>query len=207
MAKKYKDKILLGTIDVAIWDSLAEDLHLEPDKFPAFAIKEPTRGHCFPLNRPQQLSAQVLSTFVQDFIDGKLKPTIKSEPVPDKQEGPIIVIVGHTWDDIVINNDTDVLVYYYTQWCGPCKAMYPTYEKLAKLGASSDRVTIAKIDADANDVSDDIRGFPWFKLFPAGSKEKPVLYDGPWTVEGWANFVRDHGGHHIDVLLESNAND
>jgi protein disulfide-isomerase A1 len=211
LAKKYKDRILFGTVDVKIFDSLADDLHLEPDKWPAFAIREPVKGQRFPLNHCQQLSEQVLDTFVKDFIDGKLKPTIKSEPIPGTQEGPVIVIVGHTYDDLIINNDKDVLVDYYTQSCVPCKAMAPIYEKLANLYASnstsSDRVTIAKIDAEANDVPGDIRGFPTFKLFPAGSKESPVLYDGPWTVEDFANFVRDNGKHKIDVLLKDNTSD
>lgn len=211
LAKKYKDKILFGTVDVKIFDSLADDLHLEPDKWPAFAIREPVKGQRFPLNHCQQLSEQVLNTFVKDFIDGKLKPAIKSEPIPETQQGPVTVIVGHTYDDLVINNEKDVLVDYYTQSCAPCKAMAPIYEKLANLYASnptsSDRVTIAKIDAEANDVPGDIRGFPTFKLFPAGSKESPVLYDGPWTIEDFANFVRDNGKHKIDVLLKNNTND
>jgi len=180
-------------------------LHLEPDEWPAFAIKDAVKGQRFPLDQGQQLSEQVLGSFVNDFIDGKLKPTRKSEPVPETQQGPVTVIVGHTYDDLVINNEKDVLVDYYTQWCVPCKAMAPTYEKLASLYASnptgSDRVTIAKVDAEANDVPGDIRGFPTFKLFPAGSKESPVPYDGPWTIVDFANFVRDNGKHKFDVLL------
>ena len=127
--------------------------------------------------------------------------------MPDIQQGPVTVIVGHSWDGIVLNNDRDVLVDYYTQWCGPCKAIAPIYEALAGLYASSptgsERVTIAEVDAEANDVPGDIRGFPTFKLFPAGSKESPVLYDGPWTVNGFANFIRDNGGHTFDVLMSS----
>ena len=211
LAKKYKDKILFGTVDVKNFHSLADILHLEPDEWPAFAIKEPVRGHRFLLKQREQLSEEVLSTFIKDFIDGKLKPAIKSEPVPEMQQGPVIVVVGHTYDDLVINNEKDVLLDYYTQWCGPCKAMAPTYEKLANLYASnstgSDRVTIAKIDAEANDVPGDIRGFPTFKLFPAGSKESPVIYDGPWTIEDFANFVRHNGKHKVDVLLKNTTNE
>jgi protein disulfide-isomerase A1 len=175
LAKKYKDKIIFGTVDVKIFDSIADDLHLEPDKWPAFAIKDAIKGQRFPLDQGQQLSEQVLSSFVKDFIGGKLKPAIKSEPVPETQQGPVTVIVAHTYGDVVINNEKDVLVDYYTQWCGPCKAMAPTYEKLAGLYASnptcSGRVTIAKIDAEANDVPGDIRDFPTFKLFPSWFQE------------------------------------
>jgi protein disulfide-isomerase A1 len=209
LAKEYKDKILFGTVDISSFDSLEDILHFEPDDPPAFAIKEPVKGHRYLLTQCQQLSEEVLATYVRDFIEGKLKPTIKSEPVPAAQHGPVIVIVGRSYEDLVINNENDVLLDYYTQSCIPCKAMAPIYEKLAKLYASNatgcDRVTIGKIDAEANDVSSDIRGFPTFKLYPAGRKESPVRYDGPWTIEGFANFVRDNGKHGVDVLLEDNA--
>ena len=209
LAKEYKNHILFGTVDISTFDSLADILHFEPDDPPAFAIKEPVKGHRYLLMQRQQLSEEVFRTFVGDFIEGKLKPSIKSEPVPEVQQGPVIVVVGHTYEDLVINNEKDVLLDYYTQSCVPCKAMAPIYEKLAKLYASNatgcDRITIGKIDAEANDVSSDIRGFPTFKLYPAGRKDSPVRYDGPWTIEGFANFVRDNGKYGIDVLLEDNA--
>ena len=211
VAKKYKGRIHFGTVDVKIFESLADDLHLELAERPAFAIREPIRNYRFPLNPRQMLSSQTLDTFIQAFFDGKLVPTMKSEPVPERQQGPVTVVVGSNYDDLVINNGKDVLIEYYTQWCGPCKALAPIYEDLAGLYAanstSSDRVTIAKIDAEANDVPSDIRGFPTFKLFPAGSKESPVLYDGPWTLRDMTDFVRDNGKHKVDVNPENDTKD
>ena len=211
LAKKFKDRIQFGIVDVKIFDSLADDLHLKLDEWPAFAIREPVRNQRFPLNQRQQLSKHELDSFVQDFLDGKLMPTIKSEPVPETQEGPVTVVVGYSFEDLVINNEKDVLLEYYTQSCGPCKALAPTFEKLARLysssSTSSDRVTIAKIDAEANDVPDNIRGFPTLKLFPAGSKESPVLYTGSRTIEDMANFVRDNGKHKIHLRLNRNMDD
>ena len=57
------------------------------------------------------------------------------------------------------------------------------------------------MDADANDVRADVKGFPWFQLFPAGkTKMKPATYGGEPTLEGLAGFLRDEGTHGIDVL-------
>jgi hypothetical protein len=58
------------------------------DELLAFAIKEPVRSHRFLLKQNQQLSGEVLTTFVEDFIEGKLMPAITSEPVPETQQGP-----------------------------------------------------------------------------------------------------------------------
>lgn len=143
---------------------------------------------------------KVVSVFVQDFLDGNLEPTIKSAPIPDVPSGPIVEVVGLSYGDVVLDPDKDVLVEFYTPWCGPCKVLLPAYERLAALYALDERmrdlVTIAKIDYDANDVPDkDIRGFPWFKLYPAGEKGEPVTYSGDWTVEGWMKFIAENGTH------------
>ena len=62
-------------------------------------------------------------------------------------------------------------------------------------------MTIAKIDATANDVPDEITGFPTLKLYPAGAKDSPVDYSGARTVEDLANFVRDNGKHQVDAYV------
>jgi protein disulfide-isomerase A1 len=61
------------------------------------------------------------------------------------------------------------------------------------------KVTIAKIDATANDVPDSITGFPTIKLFPAGAKDAPVEYSGSRSVEDLANFVKENGKHGVDA--------
>lgn len=167
---KYRNKILFGTVDIEIDDSMAEDLRLKSNHWPAFAIRELVRNLRFPLNDQRELLEQDLDKFVESFINGKLKPTIKLEPVPEMQKSPIIEVVALSYDEIVMNKDKDVFMEFYTQSCAPCKALFPTLEKLAQAYASDptikDQVTIAKMDAGANDFPDrDIRGFPWFKLY------------------------------------------
>ena len=87
-------------------------------------------------------------------------------------------------------------------------SLAPKYEELAQLYTSNptfnDQVTIAKVDATANDVPDEISGFPTIKLFPAGSKDSPVDYQGSRTVEDLANFVKENGKYKVDAYV---AND
>jgi protein disulfide-isomerase A1 len=64
----------------------------------------------------------------------------------------------------------------------------------------SSQVTIAKVDATANDIPDEIQGFPTIKLYAAGKKDAPIAYQGSRTVEDLANFIKENGSHGIDVL-------
>ena len=65
---------------------------------------------------------------------------------------------------------------------------------------ASAKVTIAKVDATANDVPDEIQGFPTIKLFPAGGKEEPITYSGSRTIEDLAEFVRENGKYKADAF-------
>ena len=73
--------------------------------------------------------------------------------------------------------------------------------------AHTAQVTIAKVDATANDVPDEISGFPTIKLFPAGGKSDPIVYSGSRTIEDLAAFVKENGKYKIDVMEGKNDTD
>ncbi|KLJ13380.1 protein disulfide-isomerase A1 [Blastomyces silverae] len=203
IAKKHKGAINIGTIDAGAYGAHAGNLNLEPEKFPAFAIQDTANNKKYPFDQTKKITEDVIVKFIEDVLDGKVEPSIKSEPIPESQEGPVTVVVAHNYQDVIIDNDKDVLVEFYAPWCGHCKALAPKYDQLGQLYADNpefaSKVTIAKIDATANDVPDEIQGFPTIKLFPAGSKDSPVDYTGSRTIEDLANFVRDNGKHGVDA--------
>lgn len=87
-------------------------------------------------------------------------------------------------------------------------SLAPKYDELASLYTSNPefdkQVTIAKVDATANDVPDEIQGFPTIKLFPAGGKSEPILYSGSRTIEDLATFVKENGKYKVDAYEGKN---
>jgi len=205
IAEKHRGAVSFATIDAKAFGAHAGNLNLKTDVFPAFAIQETVKNQKFPWDQDKKITHDDIAKFVDDFVAGKITPSIKSEPIPESQEGPVTVIVAYNYDDIVMDNDKDVLVEFYAPWCGHCKALAPKYEELAGLYFNdpdfSKKVTIAKVDATANDVPDEIQGFPTIKLFPAGAKTEPITYSGSRTIEDLAKFVAENGKHKVEVVI------
>ncbi len=71
----------------------------------------------------------------------------------------------------IIQANTPVLVDFYATWCGPCKAMSPIIDDVAKQVQGKARVL--KIDVDKNPMaaaSYQVKGVPTLILFKNGKQ-------------------------------------
>jgi len=116
------------------------------------------------------LTADNVAAFYQDFKDGKLVAHRKSEAIPETNDGPVKVIVGHEYEKIVMDETKDVFVKYYAPWCGHCKSLAPKWEEIGESVKGSNLV-MAKFDATLNEVDGvEIKGYPTLKFYPMDNK-------------------------------------
>jgi protein disulfide-isomerase A1 len=84
------------------------------------------------------------------------------------------VIVGKTFNKLVLDTDKEVLVKFYAPWCGHCKHLAPHYDEAAKLLANNPQILLAKVDSTENEVAGlDIQGFPTLKFW-GKDKSTPI---------------------------------
>jgi len=80
-----------------------------------------------------------------------------------------LVITEQNFEAEVINSDKPVLVDFWAEWCGPCRAVGPVIESLADQFDGQAR--IGKVDIDSNQqlaMKFGIRSIPTVMLFDKG---------------------------------------
>jgi len=84
----------------------------------------------------------------------------------------IVHLSDDNFESEVLESDVPVLVDYWAEWCGPCKAIAPILEEMAD--EMGDKVKIAKLNIDDNQNTPPkygIRGIPTLMLFKNGTVE------------------------------------
>ena len=81
-----------------------------------------------------------------------------------------------TFDQEVINNEKTVLVDFWAEWCGPCRAVSPILDQIATENA--DKLDIVKLNVDEHPAlaaKYQITSIPAMKVFQKGEVVKTVI--------------------------------
>jgi thioredoxin 1 len=88
----------------------------------------------------------------------------------------VVTISGSNFDQEVVKSTVPVLVDFWAEWCGPCKAIAPVLDEIADEKAG--KVKIAKINVDENqDLASKfgIRAIPTLLIFKGGTVKEQLV--------------------------------
>nr|KJB49808.1 hypothetical protein B456_008G141100 [Gossypium raimondii] len=146
---------------------------------------------------PKKYEGPRTAEALAEFVNTEGGTNVKIATLPSN----VAVLNADNFDEIVLDETKDVLVEFYAPWCGHCKNLAPTYEKVATAFKSEEDVVIANLDADKyRDLAEKygISGFPTLKFFPKGNKAGED-YDGGRDLDDFVSFINEKCGTSRDA--------
>lgn len=100
-------------------------------------------------------------------------------------------VTDDSFEEEVLNSELPVLVDYWAEWCGPCRAIAPLLDDISREYEA--RLKVAKLNVDENPKTPTkyrIRGIPTLMIFKEGSIEGTKV--GSLTKSDLNAFIQKH---------------
>ncbi|RKR75837.1 thioredoxin [Frondihabitans australicus] len=85
-------------------------------------------------------------------------------------------VTDATFESDVLNSDETILVDFWAEWCGPCRAVSPILDQIAEEHAG--KIKIVKLNVDDNPqmaMKYQITSIPAMKVFKGGEVAKTII--------------------------------
>lgn len=85
-------------------------------------------------------------------------------------------VTDASFEEDVLKSDKTILVDFWAEWCGPCRAVGPILDQIAT--ENSDKIEIVKLNVDDNPQTAakyQITSIPAMKVYQGGEVVKTVI--------------------------------
>lgn len=193
VGKQFKDDLVVTYCDLSSPANtrLSEYIGISPSEMPLSFILKSTDEAVEKFKGSSNLSEEALVDLVERWKRGELKPHLKSAVAPeDPYDGPVRILVGTNFAEVVYDTTKDVLVEFYAPWCGHCKTLLPEFEKAAEFLQDNYNIILAKVDSTENEIEGHpVTSYPVVKFFPKDNKAG-VSFDGTRDFQGIIDYIK-----------------
>lgn len=131
-----------------------------------------------------------VAAWLAHFVDGKPQPAVNSQARPANDGKPLTLTDANFQQ--TINQSLPVLVDFWAPWCGPCRMVAPSVEKLAQEYAG--RAIVGKLNVDENQQTAQryrVMSIPTLIIFKHGQPVDQIVGAQPYAAlqQRLARFV------------------
>ena len=196
-----KLKLFVSDINEGMSVRLSEYCGAKEKDLPIAYILEPIGQNPIKYRLQEKITEESLLKFASQWEKKEIKPFMKTEPEFVSNDGDVFNLVGTNYKKYVIENDKDVVVYFYAPWCEHCKNFYPRFERLArKLNKRNKNLLFAKMDATENDIEYfAVNKYPTIKFYPGNAKDKePIHLSNKLGIVDMLDVIKSKAYHKIN---------
>lgn len=175
--------------------SLKDEAHYVLHRSPAATLTESLEAFIRNFSAPFSL--------LQRHLVGEEDKKEEEEPNhqhPQPSSRPLLIteLTTSSFLPAVMDLHKDVLLFYYTQWCGFCSTLNHIIIQLARLLQGNNSITVARVNVARNDLPWEfmVDHVPSILLFPKYRKHFTVKFpdDLPITLPNLLHFLLQHSG-------------
>lgn len=183
--------------------NLKDEVHYVLHRSPAATLTESLEAFIRNFSAPYSL----LQRHLVGEEDRKRGEQEAKRPDEHQHSPPRLLITELTTSSFlpsVMDVHKDVLLFYYTQWCGFCSVLNHIIIQLARLLQGNSSITVARVNVARNDLPWEfmVDHVPSILLFPRYRKHHSVKFpdDLPITLPNLLHFILQHSGslHYAD---------
>eukprot|EP00741_Cyanophora_paradoxa_P022447 tig00021489_g21673.t1 len=168
VALKYRGLAYFVIAERSLFDKMYAGSEAAGAPGARFGVEAPGGLHFLLDPARDAASEEDVDGFVAAVLRGRAEPYVRSQPAPTDDDrraaAPVQILVGRTLLQEVRESQRDLFVLFHDPRCGACQAYGPVWREVARALQDLRSVTVAQIDATAND-------YPGFKV-----SSYPTLY-------------------------------